>query len=125
VIEIMEAIVDNRNEVHVVNSRNDGAIPNLPDDAVVEVLAQVNGHGVQPLRTVPLPDALAGLLRGYVSLQKQMVKAALSGSRLDLLHTLLLDPMSQAHLDLEQTEAMMDEMLAVNARFLPRFNGAA
>ena len=39
----MEAIVANRSEVHVVNARNGGAIPNLPDDAVVEVLAEVNG----------------------------------------------------------------------------------
>ncbi len=125
VIEIMEAIVDNRSEVHVVNARNEGAIPNLPDDAVVEVLAQVNGHGVQPLYTTPLPDALAAFLRNYVSLQQLMVKAALSGSRRDLLHAFLLDPMSQAHLDLEQTEAMMDEMLVANARSLPRFNSGA
>ena len=60
VIEIMEAIVANRSEVHVVNARNDGAISNLPDDAVVEVLAEVNGHGVMPLRAGPLPGGARG-----------------------------------------------------------------
>ena len=125
VIEIMEAIVANRSEVHVVNARNDGAIPNLPDDAVVECLAEVNGHGVMPLRAGPLPEALAAHLRHYVAVQKQMVKAALSGSRIDLLHAFMLDPMTQAHLDLDQTEAMMDEMLAANAAWLPRFEAAA
>jgi alpha-galactosidase/6-phospho-beta-glucosidase family protein len=124
VIEIVEAIVANRSEVHVVNARNEGAIPNLPDDAVVEVLAEVNGHGVMPLRAGRLPEALAAHLRHYVAVQKQMVKAALSGSRLDLLHALMLDPMTQAHLDLEQTESMMDEMLAANAPHLPRFEQA-
>ena len=39
VIQIMEAIVDNRNETHIVNAVNDGAIPNLPPDAIVEVNA--------------------------------------------------------------------------------------
>jgi alpha-galactosidase/6-phospho-beta-glucosidase family protein len=54
-----------------------------------------------------------------------MVTAALSGSRLELLRAFMLDPMTQAHLDLDQTEAMMDEMLAANAAYLPRFaNGA-
>ncbi len=125
VIEIMEAIVANRSEVHVVNSRNDGAIPNLPADAVVECLAEVNGHGVMPLHAGPLPEALAAHLRHYVAVQKQMVRAALSGSRLDLLHAFMLDPMTQAHLDLEQTEAMMDEMLAANADHLPRFSALA
>ena len=103
VIQLMEAIVANRSEVHVVNARNDGAIPNLPDDAVVEVLAEVNGHGVLPLRAGELPEAFAAHLRHYVAVQKQMVEAALSGSRLDLLQAFLLDPMTQAHLDLEQT----------------------
>lgn len=121
VIEIIESIVDDRSEVHVVNARNEGAVDNLPDDAVVEVCAEVNGHGVHPLRTGPLPEALAAHLRQYVSLQKQMVTAALSGSRLDLLHAFLLDPMTQSRLDLEQTQALVDEMLAANLEHLPRF----
>jgi alpha-galactosidase len=125
VIEIIEAIVANRSEVHVVNARNDGAIDNLPDDAVVEVLAQVNGYGVRPLRAGPLPEALAAHLRAYVSVQKQMVKAALSGSRDDLLQAFLLDPMTQSRLDLEQTAALVDEMLAANKRYLPRFAAVA
>ena len=124
-IEIMEAIVANRSEVHVVNTRNGGAIPNLPDDAVVEVLAEVNGHGVMPLRSGPLPEALAAHLRHYVAVQRQMVKAALSGERRDLLQAFLLDPMTQSKLDLPQTEAMLDEMLAANAPYLPRFAQAA
>ena len=69
---------------HVVNARNNGAIPNLPDDAMVEVLAEVNGHGVMPMRAGPLPEALAAHLRHYVAVQKQMVKAALSGERRDV-----------------------------------------
>jgi alpha-galactosidase len=121
VIQIIEAIVANRSEVHVVNARNDGAIANLPDDAVVEVLAEVNGHGVMPLRSGALPEPLAAHLRHYVAVQKQTVKAALSGERRDVLHAFLLDPMTQSKLDLEQTESMLDEMLAANSRYLPRF----
>jgi alpha-galactosidase len=125
VIEIIEAIVANRSEVHVVNARNSGAISNLPDDAVVEVLAEVNGHGVMPLRSGALPEPLAAHLRHYIAVQKQMVKAALGGERRDVLHAFLLDPMTQSRLDLEQTESMLDEMLAANAPFLPRFARAA
>lgn len=121
VIEIMEAILANRSEVHVVNARNDGAISNLPDDAVVEVLAEVNGHGVSPLRHGPLQETYAAHLRRYVDVQKQMVRAALSGSREELLGAFTLDPMTQAYCDLDQTVAMMDEMLAANAHLLPRF----
>ena len=124
-IEIMEAIVANRSEVHVVNARNDGAIPNLPDDAVVEVLAEVNGHGVMPLRSGALPEALAAHLRHYVAVQKQMVQGGAQRRAARVLHAFLLDPMTQSKLDLEQTEAMLDEMLAANAAYLPRFARAA
>lgn len=125
VTEIIEAIVADRSETHVVNARNDGAIPNLPDDAVVEVSAEVSGHGVMPLRCAPLPEALAAHLRHHVSVQKQMVEAALSGSRLDVLKAFLLDPIAQARLDLQGTHDLVDEMLAANAPYLPRFAAAS
>ncbi len=125
VIEIIESIVDNRRGVFALNARNDGAIGNLPDDAIVEVLAEVDGRGVRPLRSGRLPEALAAHLRRYVSLHRQMVTAALSGSRRDLLHAFLLDPMTQAHLDLDQTQGLVDEMLAANRGHLPRFAASA
>ncbi len=123
VIRIMEAIVDNLNETHIVNSLNRGTIPNLPPDAIVEVNASVNAYGVRPIYAGPLPEPLAAHLRQYVALQKQMVKAALSGDRRDALHAFLLEPTIAARLDLSQTERMLDELLAAHAGYLPQFAG--
>jgi alpha-galactosidase/6-phospho-beta-glucosidase family protein len=123
VIEIMESIVDHRNEIHVVNAVNGGAIPNLPPEAIVEVTANVSAYGVRPIQAGPLPDALAAHLRGYYALQQQMVRAALTGDRRAALHAFLLEPTIQARLDLEQTGALLDEMLEANAELLPLFNG--
>ena len=124
VIEIIEAIEGHRNEIHVVNAVNGGAIPNLPADAIVEVNASINAYGIRPIAAGPLPEPLAAHLRGYYALQRQMVKAALSGDRLDALHAFLMEPTIAARLDLEQTQALLDEMLAANAQHLPRFSGA-
>ena len=121
VIEIMEAILENRNETHIVNALNRGAIPNLPEDAIVEVNASVNAYGVRPIYAGPLPEVLAAHLRTYISLQKQMVQAALSGDRRDALQAFLLEPTIAARLDLAQTEALLDEMLAAHAEYLPQF----
>jgi alpha-galactosidase len=124
VIEVMESILDNRNETHIVNAVNRGAIPNLPADAVVEVNASVNAYGVRPMYAGCLPEPLAAHLRTYIALQKQMVKAALSGDRRDALQAFLLEPTIAARLDLDQTAAMLDEMLAANAEHLPQFTNA-
>jgi alpha-galactosidase len=121
VIDIIEAIVENRNETHIVNTVNNGTIPNLPDEAIVEVNTQVNAYGIRPIYTGPLPEALAAHLRHYVALEQQMVKAALNGDRQAALHAFLLDPTIQARLDLDQTQALLDEMLDANAQYLPLF----
>jgi alpha-galactosidase/6-phospho-beta-glucosidase family protein len=121
VIDIIEAIVDNGNITRVVNALNNGAIPNLPDEAIVEVNAQINAYGIRPIEAGPLPDALASHLSHYFNFQRHVVRAALSGDRGDALHAFLLEPTIQANLDLDQTQSLLDEMLEANSRWLPLF----
>jgi alpha-galactosidase len=124
VVDIIESLIDHRPHPYVVNVPNHGAIPNLPDDAVVEVTAMVDAYGVRPIYAGPLPDALAALLHTYVALQRQMVKAALSGDRDDVYRALLLDPTTQSILDIDQIGVLCDELLAANAQWLPLFESA-
>jgi alpha-galactosidase len=125
VVDIIESMIAHRPHTYVVNVQNHGAIPNLPDDAVVEVSARIDAYGVRPVYAGPLPDALAALLRSYVALQRQMVRAALSGERDDVYRALLLDPTTQSILDLDQIGSLCDELLAANAQWLPQFGGQA
>jgi alpha-galactosidase len=118
VIDIMESIVANRNRIFVINAPNEGAIPNLPHDAIVEVNAVVNGYGIRPIAVEPLHPALAAHLQGWISFEKHVVKAALGGSRADLLRAFLLDPNTSANLTLEETEAMVGELVAANAAWV-------
>jgi len=121
VIDLIEAIVDNGNITLVVNAPNEGTIPNLPDEAIVEVNAQINAYGIRPIQTGPLPETLASHLRRFYDFQQQVVLAALSGDREQALHAFMLDPNTASRLDLDQTRMMMDEMLEANAQHLPLF----
>jgi alpha-galactosidase len=121
VVDIIEAIVDNGNVTRVVNAPNEGAIPNLPDEAIVEVNAQINAYGIRPIATGALPEPLGAHLRRFYDFQRQVVAAALSGDREQALHAFVLDPNTAANLDLDQTREMMDEMLEANAAHLPLF----
>jgi alpha-galactosidase/6-phospho-beta-glucosidase family protein len=121
VIDLIEAIVDNGNITLVVNAPNQGTIPNLPDEAIVEVNAQINAYGIRPIQTGPLPETLAAHLRRFFDFQQQVVRAALSGDREQALHAFMLDPNTASRLDLDQTRTMMDEMLEANAQHLPLF----
>jgi alpha-galactosidase/6-phospho-beta-glucosidase family protein len=121
VIDLIEAIVDNGNITLVVNAPNEGTIPNLPDEAIVEVNAQINAYGIRPIQTGPLPETLASHLRRFYDFQQQVVLAALSGDREQALHAFMLDPNTASRLDLDQTRTMMDELLEANAQHLPLF----
>jgi len=121
VVEIIEAILENRNEVHVVNVLNDGAIGNLPDNAIVEVSCVVGGYGIQPIHVGKLPDPIACILSNHVTVQELTVDAALTGDRNMAYKTLLQDPQVSSRLTMEKTEKMLDDLLNAHAQYLPSF----
>ncbi|HXO10522.1 MAG TPA: hypothetical protein VN880_20930 [Solirubrobacteraceae bacterium] len=121
VVDVISAIAENRNELYIVNTRNDGAIPGMADDAIVEVQALVGGQGIRPIASNELPEALAAHLRLHHSVQRITTEAALTGDRDAAFQAFVLDPLAAARLDLDQTRELFDEMMEANARFLPQF----
>ena len=121
VVQIVEALIENRNEVHVVNVPNQGAIDNLPAEAIVEVSSLVGGYGIQPIHVGPLPEAVAAALRQHISVQELTVQAALTGDRHIALQAFLQDPQVASTLTPEDTAALLDELLAAHAEHLPQF----
>ena len=121
VVELIEALIENRNEVHVVNVPNRGAIDNLPQEAIVEVSSLVGGYGIQPVHVGPLPEPVAATLRQHITVQELTVEAALTGDRHVALQAFLQDPQVASALTLEETAALLDELLEAHADSLPQF----
>jgi alpha-galactosidase len=121
VVDVIVAIAENRNELYIVNTRNDGAITNMPDEAIVEVQALVGANGIRPIASGTLPEALAAHLRLHHSVQRLTTDAALSGDRETAFLAFLHDPLLAARLDLEQTRALFEEMMRANTDYLPQF----
>jgi alpha-galactosidase len=103
-----------------VNVPNDGAIANLPSEAIVELPAVVTASGPTPLQVGDLPPMVAELCRREAELVEFVVDAAVRGSRELALQALALDPTVD---DLCVARAALDELLAVHSRHLPQFNG--
>jgi len=121
VVDVIEALIENRNEIHAVILPNRGAIPNLPFDVGVEISALVGGNGIHPIRVGPLPEPVAANLRWHVDYYELIVEAGLSGDHELALDALLLDPLTSATLTLPETERLLDEMMEAEAAFLPQF----
>ena len=121
VVEVMEALVENRNEVHVLNVPNRGAIDNLPPESIVEVSTLVNRYGIHPVHVGPLPEALAAHLRHHLAVQELTLEAALTGDRRIAQQAFELDPFVAARLTIEEAKSLLDEMLTAHAPYLPQF----
>ncbi len=77
----------------VVNLRNDGTLPFLSDDAVVEVPAAVDSSGVRPLAVAPIAPVYAGLVAAVTAYEHLALDAALRGGYDRVFQALLAHPL--------------------------------
>jgi 6-phospho-beta-glucosidase len=106
------------NDIQVVNVRNDGAIPNLPRDAVVEVSAFVDRHGAHPLAVDALAPEMLGLVQHAKAYELLTARAALSGDRGLALKALMTNPLVG---DYDTAKPLLEALLEENRGHLPRF----
>ena len=117
--ELIEAISQGESYYdEAINISNDGTIPNLPEEAIVEVPATVDGAGISGLNLGELPEPIAELCRREAALVELAVDAAVLGDRDLALQALLLDPMIN---DIGRARAILDDYLNTFAEFLPQF----
>ncbi|HEV7908622.1 MAG TPA: 6-phospho-beta-glucosidase [Pseudonocardiaceae bacterium] len=103
-------------EQHVVNVRNGGTLPFLPDDAVIEVPATVDSNGAVPLPVRPVEPALSGLISHVTSYEYLALEAALHGGRDRVADALLAHPLVGQH---AIADRLADELISENRDLLP------
>ncbi|GGY84710.1 6-phospho-beta-glucosidase [Streptomyces avidinii] len=102
--------------VQVVNTYNNGTLPFLPDDAVIEVQARVDGSGAAPLAVPRLDPLFAGLISHVSAYEDLALDAALRGGRERVFKALLAHPLVG---QFELAEGLTDRLLAHNKEHLP------
>jgi 6-phospho-beta-glucosidase len=101
---------------HVVNVRNDGHLPFLDDDAIVEVRAAVSPDGIRPHPLPAVPPLVSGLIAHVARYEELGVDAALHGGRERVVRALLAHPLVG---QLTTAEALADRLIAENQEWLP------
>jgi len=115
-VSVVDAIENDRNENHVVNVKNSGALSFMEDDDVVEVKCLVNRNGAAPVAvSKPQNHYIKGMMRAVKAYEKLTVSAAMNGSRADALAALMVHPLIG---DYRKAKAVLDEMLAANSEYL-------
>src|SRR5262249_20660121 len=117
---MISAISTGRRQVCVANVANQGAIPNLPPTAEVEVEAVTDSLGVRPVYMGEAPLLLKGMLEKRFVWHELVTDAGVKGDRRLALQALMADEMA---IWPEKAEAMLDELLAASRPLLPQFEG--
>jgi 6-phospho-beta-glucosidase len=119
-VQLIEAVASDLGQVHIVNTRQGDAVPGIPPDWVMELSCRVNRTGIHPLPAEPLPLFADGLLRAVKAYELLTVQAAVTGDRDAALQALIVHPLGP---DVDQAQAVLDDMLTTHRAYLDRFFG--
>jgi 6-phospho-beta-glucosidase len=101
--------------VHSVNVRNNGILPFLPAEAVIEVSARAGLTGPAPLPVTAVPPDLAALITHTWGYEELALDAALRGGRDRVYRALLAHPLIGQH---EYADALTDKLVAAGRTHL-------
>jgi 6-phospho-beta-glucosidase len=92
-LDLIAALTGARPARLVVDVQNRGAIPDLSDDLVVEVLCDVDQNGAQPRAVAPLGPTREPLIRALGEFTQQTASAARARDPLAAIDALALNPL--------------------------------
>ncbi len=117
-LDMMNSLLLDKRETFSVNIPNDGAVTNLPDDAVLELPATATARGFCQLHAGRIPDVLAAMLQKKLSAIEITVEAALKGDHNLFVEALLADG---AVNDRTTAKHLADDLIKAHQQHLPQF----
>lgn len=121
-VSLTSSLLGDTGDVQVVNTFNNGTLPFLPDDAVIEVPAAVGASGAKPLPVAPLEPLYTGLTAHVTAYERLALEAALLGAdagaaagRRAVFEALLAHPLIG---QIEYADQLTDSLIAHNQEHL-------
>ena len=117
--EIINGIYNDKGTIMVVNTKNKGAIDDLPYDAAVEISSYITASGPKPINFGKFPNSGQ---RGYIQVMKAMeeltVEAAVTGDYATALQAFTTNPLVPGT---EIARKVLNELLDAHEKYLPQF----
>ena len=114
---LIDSIYNDTNDVQVVDVFNNGIIPQLPDDVVIEVNCRIGRNGAAPLAS-DVPSSVLGLIEQVKAYEEFTIEAAITGDRNKALIALLNNPLVH---DVRDAKGILNELLEAHKAYLPAF----
>ncbi|NOU74435.1 6-phospho-beta-glucosidase [Paenibacillus sp. LMG 31458] len=118
-ISLVDAIYNDKQEVHVVNLLNNGALDFMEDSDAVEVCAVIGKNGATPIKVNDFNNQhIIDYMRMVKAYERETVAAAVSGSEDAAMRALLMNPLVG---DYDAAYNCFNELKEAHRDYLPQF----
>ena len=117
--ELMADIYNNAGTTHIVNTLNNGAVPEFPDSAVMEIPAVITAKGAQSIQTSAMRNDIDSLVRSVKDFELLTIDAAVNGSEESALRALITNPIGP---DISDARDLWADLRKENAGMIGAFN---
>lgn len=116
---LIDSIYNDKKDIQVVNTVNNGTIKTIQDNSTVEVSCVITKDGPKPINVGYLPPQISGLVSQIKSFEMLAAKAAVEADYNSALNALCVNPLIPSD---DLAKIILDEMLEAHKAYLPQFN---
>lgn len=116
---IINSIYNNKGDIQYVNTRNCGAISDLPEESAIEAACMITKDGPKPLAIGTLPVALNGTIQNMKTFERLVCEAAITGNKDIAVTALTLHPLVTSD---ALANRVFEELLEAHRQYLPQFD---
>lgn len=111
IVELISSILNNENEIFLIITKNNGTIPNIESNAMVEVACRVGINGVEPLSMEPIDTFYKGMIESQYAYEKLTVDGYFEKDKTKLLQALTLN---RTISDADVARDILDDFIQAN-----------
>lgn len=116
-IELVRSLATDDGKMHIVNTRNRGAVQDFPDDYVMEIPVKVGGSGPETIALGKAAKSTIGLINTIKNYERLTIEGFLQGDEGLVKQAMLIHPLGPDEADLETLWA---ELKQANAGWFTR-----
>lgn len=118
-VNLIDSIYNGDGKIHYVNVRNNGTLPELPDNTAIECNCVVTHRGALPITVGQLETSVRGQISLMKAYEELVIEAGVTGDYLAALKALTINPLVN---DSDKAGAVLTDMLWANQEYLPQFS---
>ncbi|WP_018248412.1 family 4 glycosyl hydrolase [Orenia marismortui] len=92
IVPMIAAIDNDKNEEFILNIANNGLIPGIDDEVIVEVSTIVNANSIRALEVIEVPVNVKSILQQEANYRNLATKAAITQNKDDIIQALVSNP---------------------------------